>query len=437
VRRLSHRCEALALQPVCRKLHFVGIPSCPAAAFGDTAVTQDEGQQVANKQTGSARQPWWRRWRGRIALLVVAAAAAAAWKLLNKPPEPPPPPTGTASLADVVQVVQAAGVLQAKVKVDVGAQVSGQVQKLHVALGQQVKKGDLLVSLDPELARSDVAQAQASLAQQAAALESRQIDLQAAQREVDRQKRLLASQATAVTEAEKADTELAKLRADVRGQAATQARLQAELDRKQLSLGYTRITAPMDGTVVSLAVQEGQTLIAAQVTPLLLTLANLDTITVRTRVPEADIHAIQVGQVARFNTLSGESVRYEGRVLVIQPVPERAGNAVFYNVLFEVNNQQRRLYSDMTVQVEIETGRAPQALTIPVVALGERAKDGRYTVQVVDAANKPSPRAVRVGLQDGGRVQVLEGLKLGDKVLLAPPPADPAAGAAPASAASS
>lgn len=384
-----------------------------------------------------ARKPWWKRWRAQGLALALAVAAGVAWKLLNKPPEPPPPPTGAVTLADITQAVQAAGVLQAKLKVDVGAQVSGQVQKLHVVLGQQVKKGDLLVSLDPELARSDVAQAQASLAQQAAILESRQIDLRAAQREAERQRRLLASQATAATEAEKAETELAKLLADVRGQTATQARLQAELDRKQLSLGYTRIAAPMDGTVVSLAVQEGQTLIAAQVTPLLLTLANLNTITVRTRVPEADIHAIQVGQPARFTTLSGESARYEGQVMVIQPVPERAGNAVFYNVLFEVDNKQRRLYSDMTVQVEIETGRARQVPTVAVVALGDRGKDGRYTVQQVDAANKATPRQVRVGLQDGARVQVVEGLKVGDKVLLAPPPpADPAAAAA-ASAASS
>jgi membrane fusion protein, macrolide-specific efflux system len=391
---------------------------------------------LSEQRKGRMRQVW-KRWRVRALVLVLLAGAGVAWKLQNQPAPPPPPPTGTVALADITQAVQAAGVLQAQTKVDVGAQVSGQVQKLHVVLGQQVKKGELLVSLDPELARSDVAQAQAALAQQAAALESRQIDLRAAQREAERQRRLLANQATAATEAEKAETELAKLQADVRGQTATQARLQAELERKQLSLGYTRISAPMDGTVVSLAVQEGQTLIAVQMTPLLLTLANLDTITVRARVPEADIHAVQVGQVARFGTLSGDGARYEGRVRVIQPVPERAGNAVFYNVLFEVDNRARRLYSDMTVQVEIETGRARQVPAMPVVALGERGKDGLYAVQVMAPDGSTAPRRVRTGLQDGARVQVLDGVKLGEKVLLAPPPPpDPAAAASAASAAS-
>jgi macrolide-specific efflux system membrane fusion protein len=188
----------------------------------------------------------------------------------------------------------------------------------------------------------------------------------------------------------------------------------------------------MDGTVVSLPVQVGQTVIAVQITPVILTLADLDTITVRVKVPEADIQSVKVGQTARFATLAGEGQRYEGKLRVIQPIPERAGNAVFYNVLFEVDNRARLLYSDMTVQVDVETGSAQQVLAMPMVALGERDKDGRFRVTVLDAAGQQQPRQVRTGLQDGNRVQVLDGLKAGDKVLLAPP----AAAASAASAAS-
>jgi macrolide-specific efflux system membrane fusion protein len=115
-------------------------------------------------------------------------------------------------------------------------------------------------------------------------------------------------------------------------------------------------------------------------------------------------------------------------------VPERAGNAVFYNVLFEVDNRDRALFSDMTVQVDIETGSAKQVLAMPIVALGERGKDGRFTVQVLDAAGKQVPRQVKVGLQDGAKVQVLDGLKAGEKVLLAPPSVVDAASAAGSSA---
>ncbi|MEJ6006122.1 efflux RND transporter periplasmic adaptor subunit [Paucibacter sp. AS339] len=372
-------------------------------------------------------------WRVRLAVLAVLGGSYGAYKALTPPPPPAPPPTGEVTVADISQTVQAAGVLQPRLKVDVGAQVSGQVRQLHVQLGQQVKKGELLVSLDPELARSDLAQAEASVAQQAALIEVRQADLKIARREAERQRRLLAGEATAATEAERAETELAKLEADLRGQSASLKRLQAELDKRKLSLGYTAISAPMDGTVVNLPVQEGQTVIAAQITPVMVTLANMDVITVRARVPEADIAQIQVGQHARFVTLAGEAQRYDGKVRVIQPVPERAGNAVFYNVLFEVDNQARKLLPEMTVQVNIETGKASKILTAPMVALGERDEDGRFIVQVLDAKNKQSPRKVRTGLQDGARVQVLDGLKAGEKVLLAPPTAaDQAASAASA-----
>lgn len=359
-------------------------------------------------------------------MLLVLAAAGAAYAWFNRPQPAAPAPTGAVTRADLTQVVQAAGVLQAKTRVDVGAQVSGQIQTLHVQLGQQVHKGDLLVSLDPELARSDVAQSEASLAQARATLDRSKVDAEAARRELARQRRLLAGDATAATEVERAETDLAKIEADLRGQVALIARLEAELENRRLKLSYTRITAPMDGTVVSLPVQVGQTVIAVQITPVLLTLADLDTITVRTRVSEADIGQIKVGQTARFTTLSGESRRFEGRLRVIQPIPERAGNAVFYNVLFDVDNRERQLYSDMTVQVDIETGYAKAAVTLPLVALGERGSDGRYAVQVQMPGGKLEARQVRIGLQDAARAQVLDGLKTGDLVLLAPPPASAA-----------
>lgn len=384
-------------------------------------------------EPGVLRRRWQRHTRLRwVLLLLLAGGAYAGWRALNPPPPPPPPPSARVQKADITQLVQAAGVLQAQTKVDVGAQVSGQIQTLHVQLGQQVKKGELLVSLDPELARNDVARAEAALLQQSALLDARKIDLATARREAERQRRLLAGAATAALEAERAESELGKLEADVRGQSAVMSRLQADLAQAQVRLGYTRITAPMAGTVVSLPVQVGQTVIAVQITPVMLTLADLDTITVRTKVPEADIQSVKVGQLARFSTLSGEGQRYEGRLRVIQPIPERAGNAVFYNVLFEVDNRARLLYSDMTVQVDIETGRVQQVPAMPMVALGERDKEGRYRVTVLDAAGKQSARQVRTGLQDGTRVQVVDGLKEGETVLLAPPSASEAAAAASA-----
>ncbi|MGM9490274.1 efflux RND transporter periplasmic adaptor subunit [Ideonella sp. YS5] len=392
----------------------------------------DKTAEVRPRPSGRLRRAL-RSWWVRIGLLAaLVATGALAWSALAPRTPPPPPPTGEAATADITQTVLAVGILQPRTKVDVGAQVSGQVQKIHVQLGQQVKKGELLVSLDPALAESDVAQADAAVAQQAALIDSTRASLSMARREAERQHRLLSGEATAAAETERADTDLARLEADLRGQTATLNRLQAELVQRRLRLGYTAITAPMDGTVVNLPVQEGQTVTAIQVTPVMVTLANLDEITVRARVPEADIGQVLPGQKASFVTLAGEAQRHQGRVRVIQPIPERAGNAVFYNVLFEVTNRERRLLSDMTVQVSIETGRANKVLAIPMVALGARGDDGRYAVQVLGKDGKPEPRSIRTGLQDGARVQVFEGLKSGDKVLLAPPPVDAASAAASA-----
>lgn len=371
-----------------------------------------------------------KRWLLAVAALVLGAGA---WAYFNRPPPPAPPPSAAAELADITQTVQAAGILQPKLKVDVGAQVSGQVKRLHVQLGQHVAKGDLLVSLDPELARNDVQQAEATLAQQSAALERSQVDLRLARQEAERQRRLLAGDATSRIDAETAEANLAKLEADLRGQGATLARLKADLGKRQLALGYTSIVAPMDGDVVNIAVQEGQTLIAAQITPVLMTLAKLDTMTVKTRVAEADIQQVRVGQSASFTTLSGNAKRYAGTVRVVQPIPEKIGNAQFYNVLFDVDNVAHELLSDMTVQVELVTATAKKVLAIPVVALGARAADGRHEVRVLDAAGKSAPRPVRIGLQDGAKGQVLEGLTAGEKVLLAPAPDAAASGASAAS----
>ena len=369
-------------------------------------------------------------WLRKLRWWIAAAVLIIGWRVYaHMTAPPPPPPTGEVKQDDIVQTVQAAGTLQAKTRVDVGAQVSGQVKEIPVVLGQAVKKGDLLVLLDPELAQSAVVQAEASLAQQRAQLDSRRVDLQAASRELDRQRRLLKGEATAATEAETAENNYAKLEADVRGQAASLVQLQAQLDRSKVNLAYTRITAPMDGVVVNIPVQVGQTVIAVQITPVMVTLADLDTITVRTKVPEADVQSLQVNQKASFTTLSGDGRRYEGHLRVIQPIPERAGNAVFYNALFEVDNRDRKLFADMTVQVDIETGEAKKTLTMPIVALGERAKDGAYAVTVVAKDGKNEPRQVRTGLHDVGKVQVLSGVKAGEKVLLAPPPAASAASA--------
>ncbi len=359
-------------------------------------------------------------WRSLAAPLAVLALAVIFFAV-RKPVSPPAaPPTAVVESADIVQIVQAAGVLQPKLKVDVGAEVGGQVTQLHAQLGQSVKAGEPLVSLDPEAARNAVRQAEFALAQQQATVDRARIELSAAQREAERQRRLLAGEATTVNEKEAAEIAAAKLAADYAGQQATLDQRSEDVADKRMRLTHTRVLAPIDGEVVALAVQEGQTVNALQATPTLLTLAQMRTMTVKTHVAEAEIGLVKIGQPVSFTTLAAQARRYTGRVRAIQPIPERVGNALFYDVLFDVDNAEQSLLSEMTVQVDIEVGRAHQVPALPITALDRRDGAGRYSVRVLDATGRDGARLVRVGLRDDVHAQVLDGLALGERVLLNP-----------------
>lgn len=385
----------------------------------------------SNVKTTNALQ-WVRKLWLWLTLAVLVILFGGLWWSMQSQNQPLVPPTAEVLVLEIVQDVQAAGVLQPRTKVEVGAQVSGQVRTVHVVLGQQVRKGDPLVSLDPELARNAVQQAKATLTQQNATLDIRRIDLIQAQRELARQRKMLPSDATTAVDVERAETEVAKLEVDLRGQTAVASGLRTDLDSAQLKLGYTVITAPTDGDVVSINVQEGQAVNAVQQTPLLLTLAKLDTMTCVAQVAEADITKIRVGQEASFVTLGNGGDRHKGQVRVVQPVPKQINGAQFYPVMFDVPNPKRELMSDMTAQVTLQLEKAKNALSIPIVALGDKDADGRYAVRVLEANGTVAVRKVRVGVNDSTRVQVVDGLRAGERVLTVPVPPTPSS-AAPSS----
>ena len=373
--------------------------------------------------TSNPRPSRWRAWlrpRRLLWVLLAAGAATAAVLALREPDAAEPPETAEVTTAGVRQMVQAAGVLTPSTQVDVGAQVSGQVRAIHTELGQTVRAGQLLVSIDPDTAQSDVQVAEAAVAEQRSAMESTNARRERAAANARRFRQLFEGRLVSQAALDDAQAELRSLSADYKGQFATLDRLNAELAKRRLALSRTAITAPMDGVVVNIAVAQGQTVNASQTTPVLLTLADIDRMTVRTKVAEADVLKVKVGQPASFTTLSGLSQPLRGQVRVIQPVPEKSGNASFYNVLFEVENPGRVLLPQMTVRVLIESGAIDATPTIPSIALGDRRDDGRYDVFTWTAEGGIARRAVRIGLQDATRTQVLQGLRAGERVLLSP-----------------
>jgi macrolide-specific efflux system membrane fusion protein len=355
-----------------------------------------------------------KRWVQVSLACFVAIGAAVFW--VSKPAAPAYQ-TVAIKYADIEEKVVSSGVLQPVKKVDVGAQVSGQLQKLHIQLGQSVKKGDVLATIDPSIARNDLLNMEATLEQQTAQRESKQSDLEQAERELVRQNTMLQSDAASRFDVEQADTKVRVMKADLRALAAQMRQTQIGVESARTRLGYTQITAPMDGDVVNITTQEGQTIIALQQAPIIMSLARLDTMTVKAQVSEADVVRLHPGQTVYFTTMGDAEAKHFGKLRTIQPAPEKINNAIFYNALFDVPNAKRDLWTDMTVMASFILNEAKHVLIVPVLALGEKDKDGRYAVRVLNQDGTVSERKVSISLNDHVNAQVKEGLTDGDRVI--------------------
>jgi len=338
--------------------------------------------------------------------------------------------TASAVKMDIEDRVLASGTLNALTTVDVGAQVSGQLKKLHVGLGDHVKKGQLLAEIDPVLQRNALRDADATLKNVRAQKLSKQALLRQYTLAYRRQGELMAQDATAHAELESAQAQLDGTRADLAALDAQIDKAAIAVDSAKANLDYTQILAPMDGVVLTIATEEGQTVVSTQSATTILTLANLNTITVKAKISEADVMRVKPGLATYFTLLGDADTRYLSKLRAIEPastvtatssststISSTSSSAIYYNGLFEVPNPDKKLRVSMTAQVSIVVSGAKQVLCIPASALEQRSKDGRGTVKVL-RGSVPVSRAVRVGISDNVHVQVIEGLREGDRVVV-------------------
>lgn len=382
--------------------------------------------------------------RGRVLLLIALAVLVCcivAWSL--RKPGAPALATSPVTRSDLEQTVEATGVIDAYKLVSVGAQASGQIKSLKVQLGDTVKQGDLIAEIDATTQRNAVLNAQASLDQVTAQRAVQQAMLRQAELEFARQKDMLAAEATSRAEYDTAEAQLKTARAQVKSYDAQIQGRQTELGTANANLAYTRITAPMDGTVVAVVAEEGRTVNANQTAPTIVMLARLDLVTVNAEVSEADVVKIKAGMPVYFTTLGDPERRYHATLRQINPAPSSiasdssssssasgssSSTAVYYNALFDVENPDGTLRIDMTAQVSVLLKQAKGVLTIPSVALGPKTRDGQYVVRVVDADGMPQPRKVSIGINTGSSAEVTSGLQEGEKVVVGEASATPAAG---------
>ncbi|WP_028694438.1 efflux RND transporter periplasmic adaptor subunit [Pseudomonas cremoricolorata] len=371
---------------------------------------------------------------GAAGLLVLGSLAA--WARL--PFSGAAPSTVAVTRGDIESSVTALGTLQPRRYVDVGAQASGQIRNLRVEVGDVVRQGQLLVELDPSTQQARVDAGRFSIDNLKAQLAEQQAQAQLAEQQYQRQRALAKTGATREEDVQSADAQLKTTRARIAMFQAQIRQAQASLRSDEAELGYTRIYAPMDGTVVALDARQGQTLNAQQQTPLILRIARLSPMTVWAQVSEADIGQVKPGMSAYFTTLAGGKRRWNSTVRQILPIPPRpleqtsqgggspasigngAGGSqvVQYTVLLDVDNPDGALMAEMTTQVFFVAGQAQQVLTAPLAALEDGPEPDLRVAQVLTDQGKVEQRQVRTGLSDRLRTQVLDGLREGERVLI-------------------
>ncbi|MDF2095197.1 efflux RND transporter periplasmic adaptor subunit [Aquibaculum arenosum] len=364
-----------------------------------------------------------------VLLLLAGLGGSMAWSALTPAGEDAvmTTPVTKGTLRDEVSAL---GTLEPQDFVDVGVQVSGQIQALHVELGQEVVEGDLLAELDADVFQARVDSDAAELRRLEASLAEREAQLELARRQFERSEKLLAQRATSREAYESAEAAVKVAEAQIMGLRAQISQSESALRANEANLGYTRVYAPMSGTVVSLDAKVGQTLNANQSTPIILRIADLATMTVRAQVSEADVMRLEPGMRAYFTTLGDRNRRWEGSLRQILPTPEVVNDVVLYQALFEVPNADGRLLTQMTAQVFFVRDAAEDALQVPLSAvesLGPNAQGEEQGQVLVQSNGRLEPRQVVLGLRNRVAVEVRDGLREGEQIALQLP----ASGAAP------
>lgn len=378
----------------------------------------------------------------RFILATGALALIAAYGLYNYlHVEAPSYMTTVPEIRSIVKQVYSTGTVEGKTQVDVGAQASGQINKLYVSTGDVVKKGDPLCEIDPRTQENALKSAQAELEITKATIVAKKAEIKKLQNEANRQRNLIKTQATSTQNLEAAVASLDIAKAQLVQYEATLNKNQIALSDCETKLGYTSITSPMDGTVYATVVEEGQTVNASQTTPTILRLADMSAVKIRTEISEADVVNVKEGLDCTFTILGLPHKTFSGKLGRIEPAPSSyassssssgsssssssssSTSAIYYNADIIVDNPDGILRIDMTADVTINIDKADNVLTVPLTALrGDNGADG--SVYILQKGEVHEAK-VKLGLRDDQYVQIEDGLDknaaivIGDDVLTA------------------
>lgn len=368
-----------------------------------------------------------RLWVWLPLVLAITAAGYYAWKQYSASASGAGVITQVVTRGNVENAVTAVGTLDSIKSVDAGAQVSGQLKVLHVEIGDKVTQNQLIGEIDPATIQNRIEIDQAELANLEAQLVSKKAQLVLKEANIDRQRNLVATRSVSQSTLDQAIADLATAEADVSALEAQIRKQQATLAGDQVDLGYTKIYAPMAGTIAAVPVKEGQTLNASQTAPTIATIADLSTMTVKAQVSEADVSKLKIGMDAYFTLLGQPGKQYRGKLRQIQPTPDIQNNVVLYYALFDVPNPDGDLMISMSAQVFFVQSMANDVLVVPSSAITtsdaarrpeSSGNNQKAEVMVFTPSGTQETREVEVGVRNRVSAEIKSGLKEGELVVV-------------------
>ena len=367
-----------------------------------------------------------------ILLGLAVAAGAAYYFLSSNNKQETTYLTESVTRGNVEKTVVASGSVESVNEVDVGAQASGKITKLYVKLGQEIKKGEMIADIDSTTQINTLNTKKAALVSYQAQLKAKKTAYDVALSSYNRLSKLYTQKATSLDSVNTAKSTLDNAKAEVEAIEANIKQAEIEVNTAETNVGYTKITAPMDGTVISVPVSEGQTVNANQTTPTIVTIADLSKMKIKPEISEGDITKVKAGQEVSFTILSDSQTVYHSVIDSVDPANTTTSDssstsslssssssttsAIYYYANVLIDNPDRTLRIGMTTENNIKIANAKDVLLVSNMAIQKR--DGKSFVNVLNDKNQPEPREVETGVQNDFQTEIKSGLNEGEKVIV-------------------
>ena len=341
--------------------------------------------------------------------------------------------TESVTRGNLEKTVVASGSVESVNEVDVGAQASGKITNLYVKLGQEIKKGEMIADIDSTTQINTLNTKKAALVSYQAQLKAKKTAYDVALSSYNRLSKLYTQKATSLDSVNTAKSTLDNAKAEMEAIEANIKQAEIEVNTAETNVGYTKITAPMDGTVISVPVSEGQTVNANQTTPTIVTIADLSKMKIKPEISEGDITKVKAGQEVSFTILSDSQTAYHSVIDSVDPANTTTSDssstssstssssssttsAIYYYANVLIDNPDRTLRIGMTTENNIKIANAKDVLLVSNMAIQKR--DGKSFVNVLNDKNQPEPREVETGVQNDFKTEIKSGLNEGEKVIV-------------------